>query len=216
MENSTFDYSEVDWKIIDTARTCFRKKGIMNTEMKDLANEVGISRSTLYRHFASKEEILFFLVQTILRKIMDSTRLPRDIEFLNGYDALEWQSHSLVASMLKHSEDIIMVRDFDVFFTHEYPKVEAADEYESFIRSAAGRREMMKSLMRGIEDGSICRIENPDLVLVTMINGCFGMAQRILPREKHVLEENGYGRELLRCQMDLMLSAIKVKKPEME
>lgn len=51
MENSTKE------KILDAALICFAENGYKGTNLRDLAAGMGLSKSALYKHYASKEEI---------------------------------------------------------------------------------------------------------------------------------------------------------------
>lgn len=44
-------------KIVATAKKLFKTKGFADTTMKDIADEVGISKSTLYVYFGNKEAV---------------------------------------------------------------------------------------------------------------------------------------------------------------
>lgn len=44
--------------IIAAAQSCFERFGIKKTSMEDIAQEAGISRATMYRHFANKDAIV--------------------------------------------------------------------------------------------------------------------------------------------------------------
>ena len=68
---------------------------------------------------------------------------------------------------------------------------------------------MRDSLERGIQDGSIRCKEEPEQLLLTLNHGCIAMAQRVLPREKIFRWEHGYGRELLYCEVRLLMEAIR-------
>ena len=48
-------------EILDVAERLFGTKGFDNTSTNDILKEIGIARGTLYYHFKSKEDILFFL-----------------------------------------------------------------------------------------------------------------------------------------------------------
>ena len=67
----------------------------------------------------------------------------------------------------------------------------------------------MKSFFRGIEDHSIRPFEDPALAATTVGHCLMAMAQRIMPREPLFIEEHGYGQEMLRCQVKLMLAALR-------
>ena len=51
MENTTKE------KILDAALVCFAENGYKGTNLRDLAAGLGLSKSALYRHYESKEDI---------------------------------------------------------------------------------------------------------------------------------------------------------------
>jgi TetR/AcrR family transcriptional regulator len=67
------------------AAAVFAARGLDGTRMEDIVDATGVPRSTLYYHFSSKEEILAWLLQRLLRDlstdvghIVDRDDLARD------------------------------------------------------------------------------------------------------------------------------------------
>lgn len=50
------DYAEE--KLIAAARSCYKKLGVTNTKVEDVARQAKVSRSTVYRYFKNRDEIL--------------------------------------------------------------------------------------------------------------------------------------------------------------
>lgn len=203
------EYSETDEKILVVAKELFIENGLINTEMKDIAQKVGIGRSTLYRHFSSKESILFIIANQSLVKLMNFSNMPVDREFENGYEAVCYQLHTMLEGMISNVSDVVFLRDFDFFFTQDFPQGEEVTKFERYIQRVEGMQDLRKSFYRGMEDGSVTRVENPELTLLAIIHGCFAITQRILPREKHYIIELGYSREIIRTYLELVLKSIK-------
>lgn len=44
--------------ILDAANICYGRKGITNTTIDDIAEQAGLGRATVYRHFNNKDDIL--------------------------------------------------------------------------------------------------------------------------------------------------------------
>ena len=103
------------------------------------------------------------------------------------------------------------MRDFDYFYTRFIPETEEGIKFEREMIQNRGRQELLKSLSAGVQDGSICPVENLELMVYTLVNSCIAMAQRILPRENIYRNEMKYGREMLETQAELLLSALKAK-----
>ena len=205
------ELTEIDERILEESRKQFLEQGIINTEMKDIAKRLGCSRSTLYRHFASKGDILMLLARRALAVIDQSVRIPEDKVFGCGYDELEWQMYSMVKAQVLHIEDVTFLRDFDCLFTKGYPDTAEKDDFLNDVSNSMALMRVKESILRGMEDGSIKHFNDPDLLALTVTNANLSMGQRILPRESLYIEEHGYGRELLRCQMEVLLASIKNK-----
>ena len=62
-------------KILDTAMSLFKKRGIKAVRMDDIATDMGISKRTLYEIYSKKEDLLFECVkrenETLTKKIAD-------------------------------------------------------------------------------------------------------------------------------------------------
>ena len=50
-------------RILETALELFARSGYMGTSMSDIAGQLGITKAALYRHYASKSEILDSIVE---------------------------------------------------------------------------------------------------------------------------------------------------------
>ena len=59
-------HAETKAAIVDAAFTLFEKHGFSNTLMEQIAEHAGVSRSTLYRRYSNKEEIVLEVPQTWL------------------------------------------------------------------------------------------------------------------------------------------------------
>ena len=202
-------YRETDEKILVIARRMFAQRGIVNVEMKDICLEIGCSRSTLYRHYSSKEEILIDLTHESVRKIMDAAIIPPRMTFENGYEALSWQLRSQMNYMMNNTDEVVFIRDFDYFFTKNIPTTPQGKEFEENMSKNRGRDELLGSLKKGINDGSIHQVNDLDLTIYTLVNTCIAISQRILPRESIYRTEVGYGREMIEDSVNMLLQGLK-------
>ena len=57
-------------EIMDAAMLLFMEKGYANTTTQDIVDKVNISRGLLYYHFKNKEDILYYLVERYLEKLL--------------------------------------------------------------------------------------------------------------------------------------------------
>jgi AcrR family transcriptional regulator len=57
--------------ILQAAEELFLEKGFYDTSIDDIAARVGIAKGTVYLHFASKEELVFALLQRDVRQLLE-------------------------------------------------------------------------------------------------------------------------------------------------
>ncbi len=69
-------------KIIAAAIECYQQFGVENTYMEDVANQAGIGRATLYRHFNNQDEILTEVVISELGELRQ--HLKKDLATQNS------------------------------------------------------------------------------------------------------------------------------------
>lgn len=200
--------NETDQRILDAARELFSQNGVEHTEMKDIAARLGISRSTLYRHFPGRDTILFLLAQQALdmlsTEILHSARNTR-----NGYERFSAQLQALCRALLAHPQEVHFLRDFDYIFTKEYP-AEEGRRFKGYLEREDSETPMLESYRLGQRDGSIRPSPDPACDVITLCNACYAMAQRILPRREHYLAEHGYAEEMLIRHAELLLQAIRM------
>ena len=60
--------------IMEKSQVLFWEKGYAETSMKDIANECGFRPANIYNFFASKEEILFFILKEEMEEIVNPIR----------------------------------------------------------------------------------------------------------------------------------------------
>jgi AcrR family transcriptional regulator len=197
----------LDYTILSVSRELFLNIGIQKTEMKDIAREAGIGRSTLYRHFASKEQIAFYIAKDILSQLISQSKKVDHYDQMNGYEKLEYGLKEYIKVLLNSQDKVRFLDEFDQLFTDSYPELEEALEYVEFNKNRDN--DLNRVLLEGMKDGSIRYIEDPVFEADVLINIILGLAQRIIPRAKHYLEEHGYYNEFLEEAVRLLLVSVK-------
>src|SRR6059058_6305723 len=108
-------------RIVEAARAHFFSHGFRSVTMDDLADELGISKKTLYAHFPSKiallEAVLADKFASVEAKLEEVTRYPRDFSA-----AL----HELLSSTQRELDEIKppFVRDMRQKAPHVFKMVE--------------------------------------------------------------------------------------------
>lgn len=138
-------------KILDAAEALFARRGFSGVGLAEVAERVGLSKSTLFHHFASKAQLYAAVIERIVARIEDrllrsladggtpAARLERWLEELTDHLA----AHPTAARLLLRS----LFEDDEL--TGEIPEERAANEHIRRILVAGARL-----LREGIEDGS--------------------------------------------------------------
>jgi len=72
-------------KIVSTSEKLFMNYGLKSISMDDIANELGMSKKTIYKHFSTKDRLIHITLSTYLRK---EKRIVNDI-VLKSENAVE-------------------------------------------------------------------------------------------------------------------------------
>jgi TetR/AcrR family transcriptional regulator, cholesterol catabolism regulator len=65
-------------EIISVSTTLFREKGYHTTSLDDIADRIGFTKPAIYYYFKSKEEILFAIVDNVVRGALERMRAIAD------------------------------------------------------------------------------------------------------------------------------------------
>lgn len=60
--------------LLDAAEFCFEERGLSATTMEDIARQAGVSRATVYRHFANRESVVSGVILRTATRYLDRIR----------------------------------------------------------------------------------------------------------------------------------------------
>ncbi|WP_310601897.1 TetR/AcrR family transcriptional regulator [Anaerosporobacter sp.] len=199
---------EVDRRIIEVTREMFMQQGLQKTEMKDIAKQVGIGRSTLYRHFVSKEAISFYIAKDILVELQEISVENQITEDMKGYDKLALYLNVMTKAMIRNPNKIRFLDEFDQIFSGVYPDSDEAEEYVSF--NYTYKNPALRYYNEGIRDGSIRKEEESSDKMEVILTLLFGLAQRVIPREHHYVQEHSKNStEYFEESLNILLKPLK-------
>jgi AcrR family transcriptional regulator len=73
-ESAPTSADEARERILAAAERCIDRHGIRKTTMDDVASEVGLSRPSVYRYFADRDDLLIELITRHARALLDRAR----------------------------------------------------------------------------------------------------------------------------------------------
>jgi len=204
--NTTLDKkARTKLAILDAAQEAFLEQGYHKTDMRDIAKIADIDKRTIYRYFDSKEALAFIIWQKVLAFVMDfGANATGD----SGYEKLESLLYHYMEGVRENQNIIRFLGEFDNVFSGEYPNIEEAEEFVSYITSK-GNGKLEEHIKEGVEDKSISGDIDIDLLASTISNILLAISQRIVIRGEHLQIEQGYSYEMLDDTVAILLRGIK-------
>ncbi|MDP2792354.1 MAG: TetR/AcrR family transcriptional regulator [Rectinemataceae bacterium] len=187
-ERMIYQTEETRDRILAMAQRLFTEKGLFSTQMKDVALELGISRTSLYRYYQDK----FELATAILGKIFDEMSLG----WTEVMSAAPVRANGL-AEVEFYLREYWLSDRFLVahLFTAEYDTFFSGARIDEMVRSGIENHmkfdlldKLRARIVQGMEDGSIRSDLDPHLATVTLFNAVRSMQQRLILRGKVLIE----------------------------
>jgi AcrR family transcriptional regulator len=169
---------ELKDRIIEEASLLFFNNGIKSMTMSDIANELGISKRTLYEVFRDKEELLEKCF------IVHMKKADQEME------ALVKNSENVIDTLMriygKHLNDMRnvhrVIHDLKKYYTQIYKKIECKQNEEAYI--------FIPLLKKGVEQGLIRNDVNFE-ILIWLLKSQFKalMTDDFIPVDKYSVDE---------------------------
>ena len=182
-------------RILAAAEELFDIRGIDRVPIADIVAAAGIRASTLYEYFSNKDEIVWTLVEELMRQT--STSVLEAVEEATG-PALARITALLEAfgnELVNHPQRVRFMAQFDAMYARDW-SAERLLALED--RLFPGRFEPLSNLIRdGIADGSLRPDLNPDLCMHSVLNAVVGAQRRLASLGNRVEQEYGQPIEAL-------------------
>ncbi len=116
--------------IVEAGRVLFLKQGIASTTMGEIAEEAGVSRVTVYRHFPECGAIAFVVYNQMLESILEATRagVPSGV---SGLDAARHCLNALFAAYPSQESAFRYCAAFSSYYAMEERSDELAEWYDA-------------------------------------------------------------------------------------
>lgn len=202
MTYTTLSPQEIRQAVYDEAKRQFLLRGIDQVEMKQLAQTVGIGRTTLYRYYPSIDHLALMTMTELIQMVNNDTAMAT-LEGQSGYDALRLHYCQLIDTLISHPQVTRFMAQFDLRYQGHYPSIPEADAYRDILMKQYGRQSAL--FQRGIADGSIRPDADIGKALYAVLHAVVGYAQRT--------QDHAFGAETRRDHMlwivDSLLGSVK-------
>ena len=182
-------------RILAAAEELFDIRGIDRVPIADIVAAAGIRASTLYEYFSNKDEIVWTLVEELMRQ--SSASVLEAIEAATGPALAKITAllEALGNELADHPQRVRFMAQFDAMYARDW-SAERLLALED--RLFPGRFEPLSNLIReGIADGSLRPDLDPDVTMHSVLNAVVGAQRRLASLGNRVEQEYGEPIEIL-------------------
>lgn len=130
----------------------FLKNGFQETSMREIAEDAGLGKSTLYDYFRTKDEILLWGLQDLLRDLAVEARRIADLPL----PVME----RLQRVMKNHTEMILNNRDFYLKLSFEVQRLSLESQKSIQVLRHAYQDIVRQLIDEGVRDGTFRKVDS--------------------------------------------------------
>lgn len=168
-------------RIRDTAAALFRSEGFNGTSMQDLATAVGITKSSLYHHYVSKQALLAEIIASTMNLVIP---LVQEIASATDLPA----AGRLHRALTVHVEESILERDYVACFAEEGRHLSS-----DFMATHQEKKDRYERLFQDMIEEGIAKgeflVQDPALATMAILGMCDGLIRRYRPTGERLPSE---------------------------
>ena len=190
--------NQKEW-ILEVSEDLFIQKGIERVTIGDIAEASRLTRATIYKYFANKEQIAQEIFKIITKGWRD--RNEREVWGIQGtgYERLENFITSLFSYLFQNPREAGFVGELNYLYAKEWSAEMYAENMLGNLRE--DRQFVLDSIQHGIDDGSLRRDMDPELMLAAFFNFISGMISRLGEMGDKVEKEFGMSTQTIFTQI---------------
>jgi AcrR family transcriptional regulator len=190
--------NQKEW-ILEVSEDLFIQKGIEQVTIGDIAKASRLTRATIYKYFANKEQI----AQEIFKIITKGWRDRNELEVWGfqgtGYERLENFIISFFSYLFQNPREAGFVAELNYLYAKEWSAEMFAESMLGNLRE--DRQFVLESIQHGTNDGSLRKDMDPELMLATFFNFISGMISRLGEMGDKVEKEFGMSTQTIFTQI---------------
>lgn len=170
----------------------FLSKGLAESSMKDVADNAGVSRATLYRYYKSKEDLSMAIEHHLYRDILIPLYSDAVNDFEgNGLEKVRNYLEIFTQTIEDHSDIFQFSGALDHYFNYSQKPKKTADKMKTIFGQDPTVEFLIKALRQGQSDGSISDLTDPELLAYSIDQTMISLGQRIASRRDEMKYEFG-------------------------
>ncbi len=193
------------FEILTKSQDILIREGLYPIKMSEIAEEIGISKRSLYYYYKNKEELAVD-VQILVMNEYISGREPQIDPTLSGYEQLCQLIYYMTERIKFYRKEIKFITAFDYYFFNGYPD----KKYSDYLKTIDEDLTMIHIFEKGLEDGSLkMPTEDYETLAMTVYQTVFAYAQKIIYREKSMLSESPERKVDLDSYFEMLKASVK-------
>jgi AcrR family transcriptional regulator len=172
--------------IIDAAERVFLRQGLSQVKMTEIAAEAGISRPTLYKYFATIDELAFGVQMRSLDMLNDTVRDRMAANQGSAIEKIRLIFDACLSFYDTHPQQVRFSTLFDSYFSKTYNNAQAEERYTAFLKKFS---ELEKLIEKGQHEGTIRADLDPHNTSYMVENTMLAMLQRMVLRGEIISRE---------------------------
>jgi AcrR family transcriptional regulator len=173
-----YQTDETRTKILTVARTLFTERGLFDTQMLDVAEALGMSRTTLYRYFQDKLDLALSIASILMAEIQEAWHDPGPGPGRTARDRVGLYLQQVWANTEGYSAHLRFFAEFDAFFSGARIPEGFREKIAALIPDG-GKPVLLALVTEAQADGSIRPGLDAHLTMATLLNTVRGLQQRV-------------------------------------
>lgn len=199
-----------EW-ILEVSEDLFIKMGIEQVTIGDIASASRLTRATIYKYFANKDQ----MAQEIFKSVTKGWRDRNEREVWgfegNGYQRLEKFITSFFDYLLQNPREVGFVAELNYLYAKQWSAEMFAETMLENLRE--DRQFVLESIQKGIADGSLRADVEPELMLAAFFNFISGNISRLGEMGDKVQTEFGISNQAIFTQIyRIFLDGLKARR----
>lgn len=208
MEQEGNKKRETRLRIMSAGKKLFTEKGFKDSQIIDIAKELGMDRRTIYRYYPSKEHILMHITSELFSNFALGFEQLHFSPGLNGFQKIEKLFERYYLMIEEDPAAIVFLGMVDINVGNEMYE---RDDY--IVLDQYGKRMdavLTELIEEGQKDGSVNTLFEPYEYAITFNNSLIAMATRIsIYRPNAILMGKGVSWKILLNQGKILLDSMK-------
>ncbi len=159
--------------VVDTATNLVLSRPLSRVTVRDVAQEAGVGEATVYRYFSTKTSLIVACALKLQGEV--SQYFLRESKPVDGYTKLVKFYASYVDLFAFRPELYRFLYEFDAYCVEQ--RVKGLDEYSDNLD--VFRDFYLAAYREGVEDGSVRKIQNPELFYYTTTHAVLSLAKKL-------------------------------------